>query len=41
MFATNYLTAVNWIDMNRILCNDIVKADPSIFDEMRFDYYDE
>ena len=41
MFATNYLTAVNWIDMNRILCNDIVKVDPEIYDEMRFDYYDE
>lgn len=41
MYATNYLTAVDWIQMNRILCNNIAEVDPSVYDEMRFDYYDE
>ena len=41
MFGTTYRTAVDWLDMNRVLCNNIPEVDPSVFDNMRFDYYDE
>lgn len=41
MFSTTYRTAVDWLDMNRVLCNNIQEVDPSVFDNMRFDYYDE
>lgn len=34
---TTYLEAVNWLHNQRILCNDIVNKDPSVFDNMRFD----
>lgn len=41
MFRTTYRTAVDWLDMNRVLCNNIQEVDPSVFDNMRFDFYDE
>ena len=41
MFSTTYRTAVDWLDMNRVLCNNIQKVDPSVFDNIRFDYYNE
>ena len=41
MFATTYRTAVDWLNMNRVLCNNIPEVDPSVLDNMRFDYYDE
>lgn len=34
---TTYLKAVDWLHNQRILCNDIVNKDPSVFDNMRFD----
>lgn len=40
MFVTNYEIAVNWLNMNRVLCNNIPEVDPSVIDNMRFDSYD-
>lgn len=37
----SYRTAVNWLNGNLILCNDIPQIDDSIWDEMRFDLEDE
>lgn len=38
---TSYRTAVNWLNGNLILCNDIPQIDASIWDEIRFDLDDE
>lgn len=40
-FSTNYSVAVNWLGNSFILCNEIVNADASIFDNCRFPLYDE
>ena len=36
---TNYNTAVNWLNSNLILCNDIQSVDEGIYDNMRFNFY--
>lgn len=38
---TNYYNAVHWLDNNLIMCNDIMKVDESVLDNMRFNYYNE
>lgn len=38
---TTYNIAAHWIDGGLVLCNNIAEVDESIFDNMRFDYYDE
>jgi len=38
-FYTNYQTAATWGNCQLILCNNIVNIDPSIVDNMRFNYY--
>lgn len=38
---TNYYRAVHWFDMSLVLCNQIPEIDNSIWDNMRFDCYDE
>ncbi len=40
-FYTTYSIASHWLDGGLVLCNEIVEIDPSIFDNMRFDFYDE
>lgn len=40
-YKTNFRTAVNWLNNNLILCNNLPEVDESIFDNMRFDYYNE
>ena len=40
-FKTNYKVAVNWLDNAIILCNNITEIDPSVWDNVRFDTYDE
>ena len=40
-FGTNYKVAVNWLGNSLILCNDIPEKDCSIYDNMRFNSYDE
>lgn len=35
-FMTNYLVAVNWLGNSRVMCNNIPKVDPSVWDNMRF-----
>ena len=34
---TTYLTAVNWLNNSRILCNDICRIDETFWDNCRFD----
>ena len=42
MYATNYAVAVNWLNNDFVLCNNIPEVDPSIWDNLRFDLeYDE
>lgn len=41
MFRTNYSVAVNWLNNDFVLCNNIAEVDPSVLDNMRFDSYDE
>ena len=41
IFSTNYKVAANWCNNNLILCNDIVNIDPSVYENMRFESYDE
>lgn len=41
LYPTNYRVAVDWLNLNLILCNDIASVDPSVLDNMRFDSYDE
>lgn len=38
---TDYYTAVNWCGNALILCNNIAEIDPSVYDNMRFEAYDE
>lgn len=38
---TTYNIATHWLDGGLVLCNEIVEIDPSIFDNMRFDFYNE
>lgn len=38
-FYTNYLVAVEWLNMATIRCNNIGEIDPSIYDNMRFDMF--
>lgn len=39
--CTNYKTAVNWLNGSLTLCNDIVNIDNSVFENYRFEYYNE
>lgn len=38
---TTYNIAAHWIEGGLVLCNNIAEVDESVFDNMRFDYYDE
>lgn len=38
---TNYYNAVHYLHNSFILCNNITEIDPSVFDNMRFNDYDE
>lgn len=40
-YFTNYFVAVHWLNNNLIMCNDIINIDPSLYDNFRFDLYDE
>lgn len=40
-FYTDYKTAATWGGCNLVLCNNLPSIDPSVWDNMRFDYYDE
>lgn len=40
-FYTTYKEAVNWLNNDFVLCNNIANIDPTIYDNMRFDYYNE
>lgn len=40
-FYTDYKTAVHWCGNSLILCNDIEKIDENLYDEARFNWYDE
>lgn len=39
-FRTDYKTAATW-QCSLILCNNIPEFDPSVWDNMRWDYYDD
>lgn len=39
-FYTDYKTAATWGNCALILCNNIPEIDSSIYDNMRFDYYE-
>lgn len=39
--TTDYFTAVHWCNNNFILCNNIANIDDSIYENERFDFYDE
>lgn len=41
LYPTNFRVAVDWLNLNLILCNGITEIDPSVWDNMRFDTYDE
>ena len=36
MYHTNYAVAVNWLNNDFVLCNNIAEVDPSIWDNCRF-----
>ena len=38
-YRTNYGVAVNWLNSNFILCNEIQNLDQSIFDNARFGFF--
>ena len=40
-FYTTYKEAVNWLNNDFVLCNNITEVDPSIYDNMRFNYFNE
>ena len=40
-YKTNYSVAVNWCNNALILCNNITEIDPSVYDNMRFELFDE
>ena len=35
--STNYRIATSWLNNSFILCNDVCKIDPSVYDNARFD----
>jgi hypothetical protein len=39
--VTNYMDAVHWLHNSYIMCNNLPEIDESIFENFRFDYYDE
>lgn len=41
MYHTNYAVAVNWLENDYVLCNNIAEVDPTIWDNLRFDFEDE
>lgn len=41
MKTTDYKTAAHWLHNSLILCNNIVEVDPTIFDNVRFNIFDE
>ena len=40
-YKTNYSVAVNWCNNALILCNNITEIDPSVYDNLRFELFDE
>ena len=40
-YKTNYSVAINWCNNALILCNNITEIDPSVYDNMRFELFDE
>ena len=38
---TTYSEAVKWLNNSLVLCNNITEVDPSIYENMYFDYFDE
>lgn len=40
-FITTYKKAVNWLNPSLILCNEIANIDSSIWENARFDMWDE
>lgn len=38
---TTYNVAVHYLHNNYILCNNITEVDPSVYDNMRFNFFDE
>jgi len=40
-YQTTYSVAVNWLDGNLILCNDIVEMDESVYENCRFEIFGE
>lgn len=40
-YGTNYRVAVHWLNNSYVMCNNIAVIDVSIFDNMRFSFYDE
>ena len=41
MKYTTYSIAINWLRPNLILCNNITEIDSSVYDNARFQFYDE
>ena len=41
MYKTNYYVATHWLHNSLVLCNNIAEADSSIWDNCRFNLYDE
>lgn len=37
-FLTTYRKAIDWLNPNLILCNDIAEVDPSVFENARFNW---
>jgi hypothetical protein len=40
-YLTNYRVATEWLNGSLILCNEIANVDPSIFENARFETYDD
>lgn len=38
---SNYYDAVHFLGNSFILCNDVINVDPSVFEEMRFEWYND
>lgn len=38
---TNYLAAVNWLHKGLVLCNNLPQVDPSVYDNVHQELYDE
>ena len=41
VFYTDYKTAATWGDASLVLCNKIPDIDPSIYDNARFNFYED